>query len=136
MSSITILVSVGLSLLGLVVALFYMRKVSAVPVDMGLETDDAERTRFIHGAIADGAMAFLKQEYKFLTIFMLVFGLIIAVAIDDAHTPQYHEGIYTMVAFFVWRFDIGCIRIYWNESRHARKCEDHCIGKTKLSCRV
>ena len=66
MSSITILVSVGLSLLGLVVALFYMRKVSAVPVDMGLETDDAERTRFIHGAIADGAMAFLKQEYKFL----------------------------------------------------------------------
>jgi K(+)-stimulated pyrophosphate-energized sodium pump len=44
-------------------------------------------------------MAFLKQEYKFLTIFMLVFGLIIAVAIDDAHTPQYHEGIYTMVAF-------------------------------------
>ena len=99
MSSITILVSVGLSLLGLVVALFYMRKVSAIPVDMGLETDDAERTRFIHGAIADGAMAFLKQEYKFLTIFMLVFGLIIAVAIDDAHTPQYHEGIYTMVAF-------------------------------------
>jgi K(+)-stimulated pyrophosphate-energized sodium pump len=66
---------------------------------MGLEADDAERTRFIHGAIADGAMAFLKQEYKFLTIFMLAFGLIIAVAIDDSHTPQYHEGIYTMVAF-------------------------------------
>ena len=68
MFSITVLVSVGLSLLGLVVALFYMRKVSAVPVDMGLEADDAERTRFIHGDIADGAMAFLKQEYKFLTI--------------------------------------------------------------------
>ena len=99
MFSITILISVGLSLLGLVVALFYMRKVSAVPVDMGLEADDAERTRFIHGAIADGAMAFLKQEYKFLTIFMLAFGLIIAVAIDDSHTPQYHEGIYTMMAF-------------------------------------
>lgn len=99
MFSITVLVSVGLSLFGLVVALFYMRKVSAVPVDMGLEADDAERTRFIHGAIADGAMAFLKQEYKFLTIFMLAFGLIIAVAIDDSHTPQYHEGIYTMVAF-------------------------------------
>jgi K(+)-stimulated pyrophosphate-energized sodium pump len=99
MFSITILVSVGLSLLGLVVALFYMRKVSAVPVDMGLDAGDAEKTRFIHGAIADGAMAFLKQEYKFLTIFMLAFGLIIAVAIDDSHTPQYHEGIYTMVAF-------------------------------------
>ena len=99
MFSITVLVSVGLSLFGLVVALFYMRKVSAVPVDMGLEADDAERTRFIHGAIADGAMAFLKQEYKFLTIFMLAFGLIIAVAIDDSHTPQYHEGIYTMVPF-------------------------------------
>ena len=65
MFSITVLVSVGLSLFGLVVALFYMRKVSAVPVDMGLEADDAERTRFIHGAIADGAMAFLSKNINF-----------------------------------------------------------------------
>jgi K(+)-stimulated pyrophosphate-energized sodium pump len=85
--------------LGLAIAVFYMKRVTDIPVDMGLEAEQSDRLKFIHSAIADGAMAFLKQEYKFLTIFMIAFGLLIAVAIDDAHTPQYHEGIYTMVAF-------------------------------------
>jgi K(+)-stimulated pyrophosphate-energized sodium pump len=85
--------------LGLAIAVFYMKRVTDIPVDMGLEAEQSERLKFIHSAIADGAMAFLKQEYKFLTIFMIAFGLLIAVAIDDSHTTQYHEGIYTMVAF-------------------------------------
>lgn len=86
-------------MLGLAIAVFYMKRVTDIPVDMGLEAEQSERLKFIYSAIADGAMAFLKQEYKFLTIFMIAFGLLIAVAIDDSHTPQYHEGIYTMVAF-------------------------------------
>ncbi|GIT21753.1 MAG: hypothetical protein CM1200mP40_14350 [Gammaproteobacteria bacterium] len=52
--------------------------------------------KFIHGAIANGAMAFLKQEYKFLTIFMVVFAAIIMILIDDSHTPDTREGIYTL----------------------------------------
>ena len=76
-----------------------MRKVTSVPVDAGLDEKDGERLRFIHGAIADGAMAFLKQEYKFLAIFMVVFAAIIAILIDDSHTPDYREGIYTAIAF-------------------------------------
>ena len=95
----TIGLTVALSVLGLAIAVFYMKRVTDIPVDMGLEAEQSDRLKFIHSAIADGAMAFLKQEYKFLTIFMIAFGLLIAVAIDDAHTPQYHEGIYTMVAF-------------------------------------
>ncbi len=95
----TIGLTVALSVLGLAIAVFYMKRVTDIPVDMGLEAEESERLKFIHSAIADGAMAFLKQEYKFLTIFMIAFGLLIAVAIDDSHTPQYHEGIYTMVAF-------------------------------------
>ena len=99
MASTTILITVALSLLGLAIALFYMKKVNGVPVDMGLEPDQAERLKFIHTAIADGAMAFLKQEYKFMTIFMIGFGILISVAIDDQHTPQYNEGLYTALAF-------------------------------------
>jgi K(+)-stimulated pyrophosphate-energized sodium pump len=66
---------------------------------MGLNEADGARLKFIHGAIADGAMAFLKQEYKFLTIFMVVFAAVIAILIDDTHTPDIREGVYTALAF-------------------------------------
>ncbi|HEY5775756.1 MAG TPA: sodium/proton-translocating pyrophosphatase, partial [Xanthomonadales bacterium] len=104
MSGITITVSTVLSLLGLAIAFFYMKKVMSVPLDMGLDEKDSTRLKFIHGAIAQGAMAFLKQEYKFLTIFMISFAAIIAVLIDDAHTSDYREGIYTAVAFLFGGF--------------------------------
>jgi len=85
--------------MGLGIAFFYMRRVTSIPLDLGLDEKDGARLRFIHGAIADGAMAFLKQEYKFLTIFMVVFAAIIAILIDDSHTPDIREGIYTALAF-------------------------------------
>ena len=66
MFGITITVTTVLSLLGLGIAFFYMKKVISIPLDMGLDERDGTRLKFIHGAIADGAMAFLKQEYKFL----------------------------------------------------------------------
>jgi K(+)-stimulated pyrophosphate-energized sodium pump len=96
---ITITVSAVLSLFGLAVAFFYMKKVTSIPLDMGLDEKDGARLRFIHGAIASGAMAFLKQEYKFLTIFMVLFAIVIALLIDDSHTPDISEGIYTAIAF-------------------------------------
>jgi H(+)-translocating pyrophosphatase len=99
MPGITITVTTVLSLLGLAIAYFYMKRVTSIPLDMGLDEKDGDRLRFIHGAIADGAMAFLKQEYKFLTIFMVVFACIIAILINDTHTPDIHEGIYTAIAF-------------------------------------
>jgi len=99
MSGTTIILTTILSLLGLGIAYFYMNKVKAVPLDLGLEEEQSTRLKYIHGAIADGAMAFLKQEYKFLTIFMLCFAAIIAVLIDDQHTPDVREGIYTAIAF-------------------------------------
>ncbi len=99
MPGMTITISILLSLFGLGVAYFYMRQVMSVPLDLGLEGEQKSRLRFIHAAIAQGAMAFLKQEYKFLSIFMLVFAAIIAVLIDDNHTPDTREGLYTAVAF-------------------------------------
>jgi K(+)-stimulated pyrophosphate-energized sodium pump len=99
MSGTTIILTTILSLLGLGIAYFYMNKVKAIPLDLGLEEEQSLRLKFIHGAIANGAMAFLKQEYKFLTIFMLSFAVVIAVLIDDQHTPDVREGIYTAIAF-------------------------------------
>ena len=99
MFGITITVTTVLSLLGLGIACFYMKKVYSIPLDMGLDEKSATRLRFIHGAIAEGAMAFLKQEYKFLAIFMVSFAVIITILIDDSHTPDIREGIYTAFAF-------------------------------------
>jgi len=98
-SQITIVVTILLSLMGLGIAWYYMRKVVSIPLDLDLDEKDSKRLKFIHGAIASGAMAFLKQEYRVLTIFMLAFALVIAVLIDDTHTPGYREGIYTAIAF-------------------------------------
>ena len=96
----SVAIILALSLFGLAVAFYYSSSVSRVAVDMGVE--DAEtrgKLRKIHAAIADGAMAFLKQEYKFMAIFMVVFGIVIALLIDDHHTDNVNEGIYTAIAF-------------------------------------
>ena len=96
---ITLTVSTILALLGLAIAFYYMKKVTSIPVDLGLNEEESKKLKFIHGAIAEGAMAFLKQEYKFLAIFMVVFAAVIALLIDDTHTPDISEGVYTAIAF-------------------------------------
>ncbi|MGA0933940.1 MAG: V-type H(+)-translocating pyrophosphatase [Pseudohongiellaceae bacterium] len=88
-----------LSLFGIGVAFFYMKKVTDIPLDLGLDKEDSVRLKSIHGAIAEGAMAFLKQEYKVLSIFMVAFAVVIALLIDDKHTENISEGIYTAIAF-------------------------------------
>ncbi len=95
----TITIIIILSLLGLAIAFYYMKQVMGIPIDLGLDKEESDRIKTIHGAIAEGAMAFLKQEYRYLAIFMIGFALVIAVLIDDTHTESVHEGIYTAVAF-------------------------------------
>ena len=68
-------------------------------MDLGLDAEESGRLKTIHGAIAEGAMAFLKQEYKYLAYFMIGFAIVIAVLIDDQHTPDVREGIFTAIAF-------------------------------------
>jgi H(+)-translocating pyrophosphatase len=96
--SSTLLIIV-LSLFGLGVALFYMKKVSSIPLDMGLNKEEGDRLRFIHGAIAEGAMAFLKQEYRVLLWFMLAFAVVIGLLTDSHETDNVNEGWYTAIAF-------------------------------------
>ncbi len=96
--SSTLLIIV-LSLFGLGVALFYMKKVSSIPLDLGLNKEEGDKLRFIHGAIAEGAMAFLKQEYKVLLWFMLAFAVVIGLATNNPETEGANEGWYTAIAF-------------------------------------
>ena len=96
--AITLILALGL--FGLAISFYYASAVKKVPVDMGVEDEDTKsRLTKIHSAIAAGALAFLKQEYKFMAIFMVVFAAIIAVLIDDHHTDYVNEGLYTAVAF-------------------------------------
>ncbi|HBR59866.1 MAG TPA: sodium-translocating pyrophosphatase, partial [Deltaproteobacteria bacterium] len=91
--------------LGLGIALIYYLKVSRIPLTQGIEnTEEAEKLTKIHGAIARGAMAFLKAEYKYMVYFMAGFGILIALLIDDPHTPDVNEGLYTAISFL-----LGCV---------------------------
>jgi H(+)-translocating pyrophosphatase len=88
-----------LSLFGIGVAFFYMKRVTDIPVDLGLGKEESDRLKFIHGAIAEGAMAFLKQEYKTLSYFMIGFAVVIALLTDNHETEVANEGIWTAVSF-------------------------------------
>ncbi len=88
-----------LSLFGIGVAFFYMKKVTDIPVDLGLGKEESDRLKFIHGAIAEGAMAFLKQEYKTLSYFMIGFAVVIALLTDNHETEVANEGLWTAVSF-------------------------------------
>jgi K(+)-stimulated pyrophosphate-energized sodium pump len=49
-------------------------------------------------------MAFLKAEYKYMVYFMAGFGILIALLIDDPHTQDVNEGLYTTISFL-----LGCV---------------------------
>src|SRR5688572_6024769 len=93
------LIIILLSLFGLGVAFFYMKKVLAIPIDLGLNSEESTKLKAIHGAIAEGAMAFLKQEYRVMAIFMIGFAIVITLLIDDQHTTDVSEGLWTAIAF-------------------------------------
>ncbi len=89
----------GLGLMGLAIAFYLTRQVVSIPIDFGAESEEeGNRLKRMHKAIADGAMAFLTQEYRYITWFMLGFAVVIGFAINDPSTDV-HEGIYTAVSF-------------------------------------
>ncbi len=100
-----VMMILALSLLGLGAALFYTFRVSSIPLTQGIDSsEEADKLIRIHGAISKGAMAFLKEEYRYMLYFMVAFAVIIGVLIDDKHTPDTYEGWYTAISFL-----LGCI---------------------------
>jgi len=91
--------------LGLGIALYYFIKVASIPITHEIENpEEAEKLVKINSAIARGAMAFLKAEYKYMAFFMVGFAVLIALLINDPHTPNVNEGIYTAISFL-----LGCV---------------------------
>ena len=89
----------GLGLIGLAVAFILTRSIIRIPVDFGAESpEEGARLKQMHKAIADGAMAFLTQEYRYIAWFMIGFAIVIGFAINDPSTDT-HEGIYTAISF-------------------------------------
>lgn len=76
----------------LAVALVFARSVRAIPIREGAASEEeARRLEEVTAAIAEGAMAFIAREYRTLALFMLIFGLLIWMAVDN--------GVYTMLSF-------------------------------------
>jgi K(+)-stimulated pyrophosphate-energized sodium pump len=62
-----------------------------------------DKMREIANAISDGAMAFLKREYRVLIIFIIILGAALWYLLDDKSTVV-NEGMYTALAFLVGAF--------------------------------
>ncbi|PCI29033.1 MAG: sodium-translocating pyrophosphatase [SAR324 cluster bacterium] len=91
--------------LALLVALVLAKKVSSIGIEDTASSPEEEKTmRDLHKWIAEGSMVFLKQEYKVMIIFMVIFGALIAFFIDDPKTSNLHEGIPTAISFVA-----GCL---------------------------
>jgi len=95
----SIILIIALSVFGLAVAFFYMKKVTSIPLDLGLDKESSDKLKAIHGAIAEGAMAFLKQEYRVLLWFVLGFAVVIGLLTDNHETAENNEGWFTAIAF-------------------------------------
>ena len=76
------LIAAGVALLGLVIAFFLYNKVNSIEIDNETVAD-------ITSQIQDGAMAFLKAEYKYLSIFVVIVAILLF----------FNNGIETSLAF-------------------------------------
>ena len=84
----------ALGVLGLLVAVVFRRRVISVKIEDGAASiEELNKLIEISDAIAEGAMAFLKREYRVLTLFMILFAAIIAFTVE--------HGPYTAVAFLI-----------------------------------
>jgi len=84
----------GLGALSLIVAAFFRQRVLAVKVEDGAASaQELSKLNEISSAIAEGAMAFLGREYRVLSIFMILFAVVIVATV--------HNGMYTAAAFII-----------------------------------
>ena len=97
-----------LSIFGLILAGFYAWRVVQAPTCSVKDSKtQISKLKKIHSAIAEGANAFLVQEYKFMLLFIVVFGSVVFFAVDaflDPKTADINEGLYTLFSFV-----FGCL---------------------------
>jgi K(+)-stimulated pyrophosphate-energized sodium pump len=72
-----------LGVLGLVAAAGFAARVVRIPAAQGAASEEqADRLMRISGAIAEGAMAFLMREYRYMAVFMAGFGALVWILVD------------------------------------------------------
>jgi K(+)-stimulated pyrophosphate-energized sodium pump len=75
MTDTILYIALAAGVLGLVLAVYYARAVMAAP-------QGNERMIELSAAIRDGAMAFLRREYTWVSVFVVVMAILIAVLLD------------------------------------------------------
>ena len=88
--------------LALGAAAFYWKRVNSIDINVGTPGEIA-KFKEISEAIAEGAMAFLNREYKYVAGFAVVFALVIFFLLDLPST-ELNEGAFSAVAFLVGAF--------------------------------
>ena len=84
----------ALGALALLVALYFRQRVLSVKVEDGAASaEEVNKLKEISDAIAEGAMAFLGREYRMLSIFMVLFAVIIVFTVE--------HGLYTAASFLI-----------------------------------
>lgn len=85
---------IGTGVLALLVAIIFRQRVVAVRVEDGAASaEEVSRLKEISDAIAEGAMAFLRREYRVMAIFMALFAVLIWFTVD--------HGMYTALSFLI-----------------------------------
>lgn len=85
----------GLGLLALIVAAVFRSRVLAVRIEDGAASpEEVSKLTEISTAISEGAMAFLGREYRVLSLFMVIFAIVIALTTGG-------HGLHTAVAFII-----------------------------------
>lgn len=85
------------AILALLAAAVYAKKVMSVTVDG--KPEEVTRLNFISGAISEGAMAFLKAEYKYVALFCAFFALVIFFSLNSSSEGGFNGGFYSAFAF-------------------------------------
>ncbi len=81
-----------ISVLALLAAFVFASSIKKKP-------EGTDEMKEIANAIYDGAMAFLLREYRVIAIFVIVLAVILFGFLDNADTPNVHEGFLTSISF-------------------------------------
>ncbi len=92
----------GSAILAMLTAGYYAKKVKSIPIE-GDNPEQVKKFEEISGAIAEGAMAFLAREYKYVGGFVAGFAILMLLLLDNSDTPL-NEGLYSAIAFLVGAF--------------------------------
>lgn len=91
----------GCCLIALLSAVIFAKRVLSIPIS-GSQTE-VERFKNISSAIEEGAMAFLKSEYKYVAIFCSLFAIVIFFALGQS-TGHAYAGLYSAISFLSGAF--------------------------------